>query len=305
MQFSIFVCQKYKRSQALCFIRTISIDHINVLPVMNVKKHLIAYFLIGFSFSSCISNKKLIYLQEFPDQAPVSIKGELVEHELEEYLLQYNDIIDISLRTSSPELNELLGVGDGMENQMRSMGGIMQGGDIFFLTGFSLDEEGMVELPLLGQIKLVGLSIKEAKAVIENRMKTYVAEGNYYVRVRLGGIRYSALGEFNQPGKYTILQNRVTIFEAVANAGDLTPIAKRNWINLIRQYPDGSRAHKINLINDNIMKSEFYFIRPNDVIYAEPMKVRELGTGVTFLQTFQLLISGLTVALLVINTTRN
>lgn len=268
-------------------------------------KQLIIYTVACFLLGSCISNKKLIYLQEFPENAPVAIQGELVEHELDEYLLQYNDIVDISLRTTSPELNELLGVGEGMENQMRSMGGMMQGGDIFFLTGFSIDEDGMVELPLLGQVRLVGLSINQAKAVIEDRMKKYIAEGNYYVRVRLGGIRYSALGEFNRPGKYTILQNRVTIFEALANAGDLTPIAKRNWVNLIRQYPDGSRAHKINLINDNIMESEFYFIRPNDVIYAEPMKVRELGTGVTFLQTFQLLISGLTVALLVINTTRN
>jgi len=273
---------------------------------MSVKKCLAAYFLMGLFLSSCISNKKLIYLQEFPDSAPVAIQGELVTHEQDEYLLQYNDIIDITLRTTSPELNEILDISGNVENQMRNMSGsTIQGGDIFFLTGFSLDEEGEVELPLLGRVKLVGLSIREAKATIEEKMKTYIAEGNYYVRLRLGGIRYSALGEFNRPGKYTILQNRVTIFEAIANAGELTPIAKRNWVNLIRQYPDGSRAHKINLINDNIMKSEFYFIRPNDVIYAEPMKVRELGTGVTFLQTFQLLISGLTVALLVINTTKN
>lgn len=271
-----------------------------------MKKNLLIYFFVGLSFSSCISNKKMVYLQEFSDKAPVSIRGELVEHQLDEYLLQYNDIVDISLRTTSPELNELLGVGAGTESQTRNMNsGMLQGGDIFFLTGFSIDEEGMVELPLLGQVKLVGLSLNQAKMAIEDRMKTYISQGNYYVRVRLGGIRYSALGEFNRPGKYTILQNRATIFEAIANAGDLTLVAKRNWVNLIRQYPDGSRAHKINLINENIMKSEFYFIRPNDVIYAEPMKVRELGTGVTFLQTFQLLISGLTVALLVINTTRN
>lgn len=269
-------------------------------------KQLIIYIVASFLLGSCISNRKLIYLQDFPKTAPVAIEGELVEHELDEYRLQYNDIVDISLRTTSPELNELLNAGGGSENQMRSLSSsAIQGGDIFFLTGFSLDEEGMVELPLLGEVRIVGLTINQAKAAIEERMRTYISEGNYYVRVRLGGIRYSALGEFTRPGKYTILQNRVTIFEALANAGDLTPIAKRNWVNLIRQYPDGSRAHKINLINDNIMESEFYFIRPNDVIYAEPMKVRELGTGVTFLQTFQLLISGLTVALLVYNTTKN
>lgn len=273
---------------------------------MAIKKNSVLYLVLVIAFSSCISNRKIIYLQDFPDRAPVAVSGELVPHETDEYLLQSNDILEITLRTTSAELNELLQVSSGAENQMRNMGGmIMQGGDIFFLTGFSLDEEGMVELPLLGKMKLMGLTVDEAKRVIEDQMKKYISEGNYFVRVRLGGIRYSALGEFNRPGKYSILQNRVTIFEAIANAGELTPVAKRNWVNLIRQYPDGSRVHKINLINDNIMKSEFYFIRPNDVIYAEPMKVRELGTGVTFLQTFQLLISGLTVALLVINTTRN
>lgn len=270
---------------------------------MRVKKLLIVFFFIGFSFSSCISNKKLIYLQEFPDKAPVAIQGELVRHEIDEYLLQFNDIVDITLKTTSPELNEILDVTSG-QNQMRNLsGGALEGGDVFFLNGFSLDEDGIVELPLIGEVKLVGLSTKEAKGAIEEKLEEYISRDNFYVRVRLGGIRYSALGEFNRPGKFTILQNRVTIFEAIANAGELTPVAKRNWVNLIRQYPEGSRTHKINLINDKLMSSEFYFIRPHDVIYAEPMRVRELGTGVTFLQTFQLLISGLTVALLVINST--
>lgn len=268
---------------------------------MTPSKYLFVFLIISFWFSSCISNKKMIYMQEFPKNSPVAIIGELVPYEIEEYLLQYNDIVDITLKTTSPELNEILNVG-GVEDQRRDMRA-MEGGDIFFLNGFTLDDEGIVELPLLGEVKLVGLSTKEAKQIIEDKLKQYITEDNYYVRVRLGGIRYSALGEFNQPGKFTILQNRVTIFEAIANAGELTTLAKRNWVNLIRQYPEGSRTHKINLINKKIMGSEFYFIRPNDVIYAEPMKVRELGTGTTFIQTFQLLVSGLTVALLVINAT--
>jgi len=266
--------------------------------------YLFACVCLAFLFSSCISNKKMIYMQEFPRNSPAVIEGKLVPHQIEEYLLQYNDIVDITIKTTSPELNEILSVGNS-ESQMRNLsGGAIEGGDIFFLNGFSLDDEGIVELPLIGEVKLVGLSTKEAKLVIEEELKQYVTKDNYYVRVRLGGIRYSALGEFNDPGKFTLLQNRVTIFEAIANAGELTPIAKRNWVNLIRQYPEGSRSHKINLINDKLMASEFYFIRPNDVIYAEPMRVRELGTGTTFIQTFQLLISGLTVALLVINASK-
>jgi polysaccharide export outer membrane protein len=145
--------------------------------------------------------------------------------------------------------------------------------------------------------------LETAKTTVENELKKYVRDEDYFVRVRLGGIRFSALGEFARPGKYTVLQNRVTIFEAIATAGDLTVVAKRDNIMLIRQYPEGSKAHRINLNNKEIMNSEFYFVRPNDMIYAEPMKVRELGTGTTLLQTIQVLASLATLALLVYTTT--
>jgi polysaccharide export outer membrane protein len=146
------------------------------------------------------------------------------------------------------------------------------------------------------------MNLETARATVENELKKYVRDDDYFIRVRLGGLRFSALGEFSRPGKYTVLQNRVTIFEAIATAGDLNVLAKRDDIMLIRQYPEGSRAHRINLNNNEIMNSEFYFIRPNDMIYAEPMKVRELGTGTTFIQTIQLLSALATLALLLYTT---
>lgn len=250
---------------------------------------------------SCISNKKLIYMQDLAANAMVSQTGELKAHNTEEYLLQYNDVVDISVRTTSPEIN-LIFNDPATISQTRMMGGgMMSGGDIFFLTGYTLDDDGKVELPLIGEISLIGLSTKQAKEKIEQNLTKFISEDDYYVRVRLGGIRYSALGEFNRPGKYTLLQNRVTIYEAIANAGEMTPVAKRSEVILIRQYPDGSRAHRINLINKRVMESEFYFLKPNDLIYVEPMKVRELGTGITFMQTFQLAVTTLTLGLLFYN----
>lgn len=224
----------------------------------------------------------------------------------EEYQLQFNDVVEINIKTSDPQLNELLDLNSGGNNAFRGMmgGGMMAGGDIFYLTGYTLDNFGYAELPVLGKINLLGLTVEEAKENIEAEMRKIVSQEDLFVRVRLGGIRYSALGEFNRPGKYTILQNRVTIFEAIANAGDMNILANRRRILLIRQYPDGSRPYRINLNSDQIMNTDFYFIRPNDVIYAEPMKARELGTGINLLQTTQLLISLLTVGVLIYSTTR-
>lgn len=259
-------------------------------------------FILGAFTFSCVPNKKVIYMQNLPSDTPVAVSGELVPYDFENYLLQYNDVVDITIKTTSSEFNEIFDV-NATENQIRMTGGIMNGGDIFFINGYTIDGEGLVDLPLIGEMHLVGMTTTEAKLAIKEKINIYFnEEDNYlFVRVRLGGIRYSALGEFNKPGKFTILQNRVTIYEAIANAGEMTTLAKRNEVKLVRQYPEGSRTHTINLNNDKLMASEFYFLRPNDLIYAEPMKVRELGTGTTFVQTFQLAVTTLTVVLLVIN----
>ena len=240
------------------------------------------------------------------DQSPLAYASEMMPYDVEEYKLQYNDIVDISIRTSSKELNELFNqfnIGTMAPGMM--MQGAMGGGYAFFMTGFTLDDMGVVELPLLGELKLSGLTTKEAKLLIENEMVRLVNKEDLFVRVRLGGIRYSALGEFRMAGKHNILQNRVTIFEAIANAGDLTELAKRNELVLVRQYPEGSRMFKIDLNNKNLLSSEFYFIQPNDMLYAEPMKVRMLGTGVNFVQTFSLAVTTLSAVLLVLNALEN
>lgn len=272
---------------------------------MNFK---ISYFFILialFLSVGCISNKRVIYMQNLPETDSLEKSGEIVPSKFEEYLLQYNDVIEINIKTTDPILNQMLDINVLAANSNRMMmgGGIMSGGDIFYLSGYTLDDAGFVDMPVLGTVKLVGMNLEAAKLAIEKELKKYVRDDDYFVRVRLGGIRFSALGEFARPGKYTVLQNRVTIFEAIATAGDLTVLAKRNDIMLIRQYPEGSVAHRVNLNNKEIMSSEFYFVRPNDLIYAEPMKARELGTGTTFLQTLQLLTALATLALLVYTTT--
>lgn len=292
-------CQNHPLTQSS--IRT------KIIVDMKLGKRLFFCCFIAFSASSCISNKRVIYMQDLPKDRSVYALGEMVNSRFEEYLLQYNDVVEINIKTPDPLLNQMLDINtsgaSNMGGRMMMGGGMMSGGDIFYLSGYTLNDQGIVELPVLGEFKLVGLNVDQAKEMIEKELEKIVRGEDNFVRVRLGGIRYSALGEFARPGKYTILQNRVTIFEAIANAGDLTVTAKRDNIMLIRQYPDGSKVHRVNLNHKDIMSSDFYFLRPNDMIYAEPMKVREIGTGVTLLQTTQLLISLVTVILLVYTTT--
>ncbi|WP_339879239.1 polysaccharide biosynthesis/export family protein [uncultured Algoriphagus sp.] len=253
-------------------------------------------FLLAFG---CISNEKIIYLQNLEGNTPIE-DGELITYEIPEYKLQYNDIIDVNVQT----------VDDMVENGFnnKAVGGSSQmgnvasqsGGDIYYMTGYTVDVNGNIRLPIVGEVNVKDKSLEEARILIEEKLRVYVTT-ELYVKVKLGGIRYAALGEFRTPGKFVVLQDRMTIFEAIANAGDLSTVAKRDEILLIRQYPDGTRLHRINLIDRQVVESPFYFIQPNDQLYAEPMKVREVGAGENAAQSLALVISAVTALALILN----
>ena len=225
-------------------------------------------------------------------------------YQTEQYLLQVNDIVEVNVKTTDQDLNKLL-MATSNDQVMNQMAGGQSVGDVFFMNGFTIDDDGKIELPLIGEVRLEGLTIEQAKILVEEEVKKYVKEGEYFVRVRLGGVRFSALGESNNSGKFTILQNRVTIFEAIAFAGDLSRLAKRNEVLLIRQYPDGSQIHKINLLDRSLLTSEYYWLKPNDLIYAEPMKVREIGAGSTLVETLTLLSTSITAIALILTLVQN
>ncbi|OYX20694.1 MAG: sugar transporter [Algoriphagus sp. 32-45-6] len=249
-------------------------------------------------FSSCVSNEKIIYLQNLEGNQQIA-EGELITYEIPEYKLQYNDIIDVNIQTETDLLENGFNSRNGQSPQMMQMA--QGGGDVYYMTGYTVDANGNIRLPLVGEVNVRDKTIDEARKEIETKLTPYV-KSEVYVKVKLGGIRYAALGEFRRPGKFVVLQDRMTIFEAIANAGDLSNIAKRDEVLLIRQYPEGTKLHRINLNDRQIVASPFYFIQPNDQLYAEPMKVREVGAGENAAQSLSLIISAITVSVLLINT---
>jgi polysaccharide export outer membrane protein len=87
------------------------------------------------------------------------------------------------------------------------------------------------------------------------------------------------MGEFNRVGVQIIFKNRATIFDALANSGETSILAKKNKMFLIRQYDGGTKIHQINLNDRALLGSPWYFIQPNDILYIEPMKIRQIGTA--------------------------
>lgn len=250
--------------------------------------------------SACVSNEKIIYLQNQEGNTPIA-EGELISYEIPEYRLQYNDIIDVNIQTVDDMIENGFNNKAPMSN-MGQMGNVstQAGGDLYYTTGYTVDNEGKIRLPIVGEVNVKDKTLEEARLIIEEKLRVYVTT-ELYVKVKLGGIRYSALGEFRRPGKFVVLQDRMTIFEAIANAGDLTVTAKRDEVLLIRQYPEGTKLHRLNLNDRQLIASEFYFIQPNDQIYVEPMKVREVGAGENAAQSIALVISAITALALILN----
>jgi polysaccharide export outer membrane protein len=266
-------------------------------------RKLISYLSIGLFFITsiaCVSNEKIIYLQNLEGKNQIP-EGELISYEIPEYKLQYNDIIDVNIQTVDDMIkNGFNNTAAGMMNNQQMQVAGQSGGDIYYMTGYTVDKNGNIRLPIIGEVDVKDKTIDEARIQIESQLRPYVTT-EVYVKVKLGGIRYSALGEFRRPGKFVVLQDRMTIFEAIANAGDLNVVAKRNEVLLIRQYPEGTKLHRLNLNDRQLISSPYYFIQPNDQIYAEPMKVREVGAGENAAQSILLFTSILTTALLIVN----
>lgn len=274
-----------------------------------LKNNILGFGLILSLFlTSCISNKKITYFQR--DKKDTSLADDsLIRYSLPVYKLQFNDIVDVQIKTTIPEMNSVFGLSNPGDqgvvgNQLTASQGA---GDVYYMTGYTIDQEGHIKLPFIGKVKIMGLTLEEAEQLISKKLNVFFAKNaqdQLFVRVKLGGIRFSSVGEFKKPGKYVVLQDRMTIFEAIAYSGDMTTEARRQRVILLRQYPEGTRIHILDLNKRSIIKSPYYFIQPNDQLYAEPMRIREFGTGFSAASILQLVVTSLTAIALVINLTR-
>lgn len=241
-------------------------------------KKIFLLFLIAVTTVSCVPRKKLTYLQDKSETKIDSIS--FTELDRERYIVQVNDIINVTVKSYSEELSQLFNVND--QSRLNQAGGDL----IFYLNGYSVSDEGEINMPVLGKVYVLGKNLSEIKDVISAKLSGYFKEETIYVNVQLAGIRYTIIGDINNPGKYIIYQNQANIFEALALAGDITTVGNRNEVQIIRQYPDGVKFFEIDVTDKAIVSNPLYFIQPNDIINIKPLPQRSVGIGTTGFQTF-------------------
>jgi polysaccharide biosynthesis/export protein len=180
------------------------------------------------------------------------------------YRLQPNDVLSVKILSAQPDL-----VGPYNIMNPNSNLGFAEPGNLF-LNGYSIDTNGNISLPEVGKIKVAGLTTAEAEQIVQDRVKQYVTDATAIVK--LISFKISVLGEVRNPGHFFIYNERANLFEVLSMAGDLTIGANRDNIKLVRQKPGSSEVILLNLTDPDFVKSEYYYLQPNDVLYVEPRR---------------------------------
>ena len=238
-------------------------------------------------FASCVPQKNIIYLQDKKNHNN-TIPG-LIEQQ-KPYKVQINDILNIRIKVLNQE-NATIFNPTGEESLEASPQ------ERAYFDGFTVDLRGNIRVPQLGEFRVLNFTVKEIEEDIRKRLleKEFNEFAQIFVTVKLAGLRYTTLGEINSTGSQVIFQERATILEAIANAGDIPIEGNKKQVRILRQYPHGQEIHRLDLTDINVMKSPYYYIQPNDIIIVDPLVQKTLGTGTNGIQTFTTILSLVTV----------
>lgn len=235
-------------------------------------KKAVLLFLVIIGITSCASREKMQYYrgienisnQDFNNYDPV---------------LKQDDLLLIVVLAPTPELaadfnlvnfgvnadGMILGRPDVVNSQLR-------------YHSYLIDNQGYIEFPVLGRLKLGGLKRSEAVELFKTKLKAYITDPS--VNLRILNYKITVQGEVTRPGTFTTTTERITLPEALAMAGDLTIYAKRDNILIIREIDGKKESHFVDITKADFINSPFYYLSQNDLIYVEPNKTRMNSSAV-------------------------
>lgn len=208
----------------------------------------------------------------------------------ESYKIRPNDYLFINVIGEDKESTDFLNISG-------SSGGYSFGIDMF---AYLVDEKGNISYPQLGEIPVAGMTVLEVRDLLQEKVNQYIE--NTSVQVKLVNRTFTVLGDVKSPGLQPMVRNQLTIFEALGSAGDVTDYGNRKKVKLIRETPFGKRVVDIDLTDDSLLASDYYYIQPNDVLYVEPNRYRVYSVKtLPWISQVSLGVSLLTTALLILN----
>ena len=218
-----------------------------------------SWMLLLFLFTACQSYKKVPYLQD----AEV-VLYRVQNEQLYDAKIMPKDLLTIVVSCTSPELAapfNLTVATNGLATTSISAQSVLQ--------QYLVDNEGKVDFPVLGELKLGGLTKKQAEKMIIDKLKPYIKE-TPIVTVRMVNYKISVIGEVARPGTFTIKNDRISILDAFGYVGDLAITANRKNILLIRDNDGQKEFVRMDITDPSLFTSPYFYLRQNDVIYVEP-----------------------------------
>jgi polysaccharide export outer membrane protein len=259
--------------------------------------------LVLFTLSSCQSYKNIPYFKNIPSDSTYVYKDgiKIPIAEFQEIRIQPNDILSVSIQTIDPELNTVMAGGtNSSAGNTGSASGSLKSGNANDITGFLVDKDGIIELPLAGKIKVAGLTTSEVRDEI--RLKAMVYYKTPIVNVRIANFKVTVMGEVERPGSYLINGEKATILDALGEAGDLSIYGLRTNVLLSRNENGKQKMIRFDLTSSDIYDSPYFYLKQGDMIYVQPGKSKAASNDGATVRAYAFITS--TLSLLVIVATR-
>lgn len=216
------------------------------------------FFIFILLLGSCTSQKDLVYIKNIDISKVYNAKETNMNTEL---IIGIGDQLSITVDGIDRESIRPFNIQHDLNPSIRS---------------YLVDSRGEITFPVVGKIKVSGLTKNEITNVINEKLSPFLK--NPTITVQLENFQVSVLGEVNRPGKYSTQNDRITIFEALSLAGDITLYGKKRNILLTREVNGKIEFARLDLTSTDIFKSEYYFLKQNDIIYVEPNRMKPMNS---------------------------
>lgn len=232
---------------------------------MNISKTL--YCLILLSFCSCVTKKDVVYFQ-----------NQTFENKQYKYspILKIDDLLSINVMSSNEENIKQFNLHSSSFSQTNNRGYY---NGIAAKDGYLINEKGNIDFPVIGEINLAGLTRNEACLKIKELLKQYISDP--IVSIQILNFKVTVLGDVKTPGTFQIPNEKATILDAIAIAGDLNISAVRKNVVVIREESNSKKEYRIDLTSKNIFSSPVFYLNQNDIIYIEPNRSKILSSNVS------------------------
>ncbi len=265
-----------------------------------MNKKSIVILLAAFTLASCQSYKRVPYLQSYESLTDKSHK-EIVINEvnrqdtLYDACIQPKDLLNITVNTTDPQAAAPFNLTVQTPINIAQSNAYVTSQPT--LQQYLVSNDGEIDFPVIGRLKIGGLTKNAAENLIREQLRPYLKE-TPIVTVRMSNYKISVIGEVNRPGTFTINNEKVNLFEALAMAGDMTVYGIRSNVKLIREDNNGQRnIINLNLNEQNVLHSPYYYLQQNDILYVTPNKTKAKNAGISNSTTIWFSVVGTLVSL--------